>query len=146
MRWYHYALIFASFVTGAAIAEGEERTKVRTFEGPWVTTNRKLDGIMTAVVKDLGNEQWQGRFYGVWQGVPFDYTVKFSGTPDAFKGTANIDHADYNWTGKIEAGSEDTPAVFKATFGGSRYAGYFSMKEKKKGEAIAAVPKNATTR
>src|SRR5687768_17309386 len=65
------------------------------FEGPWHTTNRKLDGIMTCAVTDLGNEKWKGRFYGVWQGVPFDYTVAFAGKPSELKGTATIDGAHY---------------------------------------------------
>lgn len=128
MRWYTYFLLGVSLLAGTVIAEGAERV----FEGPWKTTNRKLDGNMTAVVKELGNEQWQGRFYGVWQGVPFDYTVKFSGKPESLKGTAVIDFADYTWTGAIREGSEDAPATFTATFGGSRYTGHFAMKEKKK--------------
>lgn len=125
MRWYHYLLFAGSLLSGAAIAEGEDRI----FEGPWNTTNRKLDGIMTAVVKDLGEDRWQGRFYGVWQGVPFDYTVKFSGKLSSLKGTAVIDHADYVWTGEVDEGS---PAVFTGKFGGSRYTGHFVLKEKKK--------------
>lgn len=130
MRWYHYALLAVAFLMGSAIAEGQERV----FEGPWKTTNRKLDGIMTAVVKDLGNDKFQGRFYGVWQGVPFDYTVKFDGPPEKLTGTAVIDHADYNWTGSIDEkpvkASADARATFKGKFGGSRYTGYFDLKEK----------------
>lgn len=125
MRWYHYLLLAGSLFGGAAIAEGEDRV----FEGPWKTTNRKLDGIMTAVVKDIGEDKWQGRFYGVWQGVPFDYTVKFSGKLNSLKGTAVIDHADYTWTGAID---DESPAVFTGKFGGSRYTGHFALKEKKK--------------
>lgn len=138
MRWFHYALFAAALFAGTAIAEGEDRV----FEGPWKTTNRKLDGIMTAVVKDLGDDKWQGRFHGVWQGVPFDYTVKFSGKPQSLKGTAVIDHADYTWTGLIEDESSDSPAVFKGSFGGSRYTGHFTLKEKKKSlpAATAARP------
>jgi hypothetical protein len=101
------------------------------FEGPWKTTNRKLDGIMTCVVTPVGDEQWKGRFYGVWQGVPFDYTVAFSGPPSSLKGTAVIDGADYDWTGEmVQDDSAQGPSAFKARFGGSRYAGYFDMKAK----------------
>jgi hypothetical protein len=125
MRWHYYALIFGLFFAGSLVSSAEDRV----FEGPWKTTNRKLDGIMTCVVKDLGDEKWQGRFYGVWQGVPFDYTVKFSGPRDSFKGTAVIDYADYNWTGSID---DSSPAVFKGSFGGSRYTGFFALKEKQK--------------
>lgn len=125
MRWYYYLLLFAALLAGAAIAEGQERV----FEGPWKTTNRKLDGIMTAAVKPIGEDRWQGRFYGVWQGVPFDYTVKFEGKPNSLKGTAVIDYADYTWTGAID---DESPATFTGKFGGSRYTGHFELKEKKK--------------
>lgn len=98
------------------------------FEGDWLTTNRKLDGKMTCVVTDLGNEKWRGRFYGVWQGVPFDYTVAFAGPAEDLRGTAQIDGADYVWKGRILPG--DQPS-FQGTFGGSRYEGSFALKEKK---------------
>lgn len=102
------------------------------FEGPWRTTNRKLDGIMTCEVTRLAEEKWQGRFYGIWQGVDYDYTVTFTGPPNDLRGTATIDHADYDWTGKMESSntSQGVPDRFKATFGGTRYAGYFDMKAK----------------
>jgi hypothetical protein len=99
-----------------------------TFEGPWRTTNRKLDGVMNCVVTPMGKEKWQGRFYGVWQGVEFDYMVTFTGPPDELKGSANIDGADYTWTGEI---TEKSPKTFKGSFGGNRYAGYFEMKERR---------------
>jgi hypothetical protein len=97
------------------------------FEGPWHTTNRKLDGIMTCVVHDLGNGNWQGRFSGNWHGVDFDYAVPFTGPPTHLRGTAQIDGADYTWTGSITSNS---PATFQGTFGGTRYEGYFVLKEK----------------
>ncbi|WP_254507023.1 hypothetical protein [Anatilimnocola floriformis] len=129
MCCYRYFLLAVVLFGSFNAASGQDRV----FEGPWKTTNRKLDGIMTAVIKDLGDERWQGRFYGVWQGVPFDYTVKFSGKPESLKGTAVIDFADYTWTGAID---EDA-GTFTAKFGGSRYTGHFEMKEKKKGSAAA---------
>ena len=142
MRWHHFALslaaLFAAF--GSLLAED------RVFAGPWKTTNRKLDGIMTAVVRDLGDNKHQGRFYGVWQGVPFDYTVKFTGPTSALKGTAIIDHADYTWTGVID---EQSPAVFQGKFGGSRYTGHFELKEKKSSAPAArtaVVPKTSIDR
>lgn len=125
MNWKATLLVAAAFAAGSAIAGAEERV----FVGPWKTTNRKLDGIMTAVIKPLGPDQWQGRFHGVWQGVPFDYTVTFDGPESSLKGKAVIDHADYTWTGSIKDGS---PAVLKGTFGGSRYTGHFALKETKK--------------
>ena len=95
------------------------------FEGPWKTTNRKLDGIMTSEVTKTGEEQWKGRFYGVWQGVAFDYNVAFTGPADQLRGTATIDGAHYDWTGTL---STDR---FQGSFTGSRYTGYFDLKEKK---------------
>jgi hypothetical protein len=101
-----------------------------TCVGTWNTTNRKLDGTMTCVVTEMGAEQWRGRFYGVWQGVAFDYTVPFSGPPSDLRGTAQIDGADYTWKGQITKGS---PGDFKGTFGGTRYYGSFDLKEKYRG-------------
>src|SRR5256885_11848982 len=97
------------------------------YEGTWHTTNRKLNGTMTCLVTDLGNQNWQGRFVGTWQGVPFDYTVKFIGPPDHLQGTAKIDGADYIWTGEMDG---DSLASFKGKFGGNRYSGYFDLKER----------------
>jgi len=85
----------------------------------------KLDGTMTCVVTDLGNNQWRGHFTGEWQGVAFSYTVGFSGPPEKLHGTAVIDGADYEWTGVISKGP---PGSFKGSFGGSRYGGRFNLK------------------
>src|SRR3954447_15318875 len=74
------------------------------YEGTWVTTNRPLDGTMTCVVTELGENQWQGRFYGVWEGQAFSYTVRFSGPPERLRGRAAVDGADYEWTGRMETG------------------------------------------
>jgi hypothetical protein len=96
------------------------------YEGTWVTTNRKLDGTLSCVVTDLGNQQWRGQFTGEWRGTPFTYTVRFSGPPEKLHGTAVIDGADYDWTASIRDGR------FKATFDGNRYVGGFDMKQKGK--------------
>jgi hypothetical protein len=132
MNWKVIALVTGALAAGTLIAEAEDRV----FVGPWKTTNRPLDGQMTCIVKELGDDQWQGRFYGVWQGVPFDYTVKFTGPASSLKGTAVIDNADYTWTGAIKDGS---PATFKGKFGGSRYTGHFELKEKPS-QTIATKP------
>src|SRR5438552_1471898 len=94
------------------------------YEGTWVTTNRPLEGTMTCVITDLGNDTWRGRFSGVWEGQPFSYTVQFSGPPERLRGRAVIDGADYEWTGAMDADS------FKGRFGGNRYEGSFSLKRK----------------
>lgn len=95
------------------------------YEGPWKTTNRKLDGIQTAVVKSVGIEKWEARFYGIWQGVDYDYNVKFTGKPDALRGTATIDGASYEWKGNVDQ------EKFEGTFTGDRYTGFFDMTRKK---------------
>lgn len=99
------------------------------FEGTWRTTNRKLDGRMTCVVTDLGDQKWQGRFYGVWQGVAFDYNVDFSGPLTELRGTAVIDNANYIWAGRIDEGS---PGSFRGNFDGDRYRGSFELIEQTK--------------
>jgi len=96
------------------------------YEGVWHTTNRKLDGTMTCAVKDLGDNKWSGRFYGQWQGTPFDYTVAFAGPADKLQGKATIDGADYLWSGSF-GGDEQH---FKGQFGGNRYSGYFDLTKK----------------
>jgi len=114
-------ILFLSFVCVTASSLAEDRVYV----GPWRTTNRPLNGIMTAVVTDLGNNQWQGRFYGVWEGVAFDYTVRFSGPADMMKGAAVIDNANYTWIGRMNEHG------FNGTFTGDRYTGYFRLLPKK---------------
>ena len=127
MTRFQSALAVCVFLVSATVVSAEDYV----FEGPWHTTNRKLDGIMTCEVQDLGDEKWQGRFHGVWQGVPFDYTVNFEGPPTKLRGTAQIDGADYQWTGSMgREATAESPARFKGSFGGTRYTGYFDLKEK----------------
>src|SRR5262245_31124834 len=94
------------------------------YRGTWQTTNRKLDGTMTCVVTDLGYNKWRGHFYGVWYGREFSYKVNFTGPPDNLKGTAVIDGADYEWTGRMDKDR------FTGKFWGNRYRGSFDLKEK----------------
>lgn len=94
-----------------------------TYSGTWVTTNRRLDGTMKCVLKNTGGRNWEGTFDGVWQGQYFKYTVKWEGIPSALKGKATVDGASYDWEGNL------TDTTFKATFGGSRYKGYFDLKK-----------------
>jgi hypothetical protein len=115
-------LVFLLVLLGSSWVEAQQKEYI--YYGPWHTTNRKLNGDMTAVVKSTGKDQWEGRFYGVWQGVKYDYTVKFVGKADTLTGQAKIDGADYDWKGEIDT------EKFKATFTGSRYNGYFDMKRK----------------
>jgi hypothetical protein len=106
----------------------------RVYQGTWNTTNRKLDGTMTCVVSEMGVQKWKGRFYGVWQGVPFDYTVNFAGTPDQLRGVATIDGAHYDWQGALTDDSR-----FTGRFGGTRYTGYFDLTRSR--EPAAAKPR-----
>lgn len=107
------------------------------FEGPWRTTNRKLDGIMTSVVTETAPEQWKGRFYGIWQGVKFDYTVTFTGPESDLRGTASIDGAHYDWKGSLDRKS---PGRFQGSFTGSRYTGSFDLQEKRSAKAAPVTP------
>src|SRR4051795_11320847 len=95
------SLLFVAAVAIGAVAGSQRMTAAQDalYEGFWHTTNRKLDGTMTCAVKDLGDNKWSGRFHGVWQGVPFDYTVAFTGPPEKLQGKATIDGADYIWSG-----------------------------------------------
>jgi opacity protein-like surface antigen len=115
------ALVLAALAALPASAADQ-----RVYEGTWHTTNRKLDGPLTCVVTDAGSGNWKGRFYGVWQGISFDYTVPFTGSPSELHGTATIDGASYSWTGHID----ETAGAFKGTFTGNRYNGYFDLKQK----------------
>jgi hypothetical protein len=111
------------------VAPAAASAKERVYEGTWITTNRPLDGTMTCVVTELGENKWRGHFYGVWQGQSFSYVVDFSGPPDKLRGTATVDGAFYEWTGQM---STDAPGWFKGSFGGTRYAGSFNLKQKVK--------------
>ncbi len=101
--------------------------KDRVYQGTWVTTNRKLDGTMTCVVTALGSNKWRGHFSGVWSGQAFSYKVVFHGPPDKLRGQAVIDGANYTWTGEMREGPSGT---FTGKFGGSRYTGHFTLKQK----------------
>ncbi len=125
----------------AALGDAPASTSVGSnvaayYEGPWLTTkNKKLTGTMTCQVTATSNGKWQGRFWGVWQQVPFDYTVNFTadkraiesissdaGSGEAVNGTAMIDGADYVWAGLL------LPNEFKINFTGSRYEGHAELK------------------
>ncbi len=92
------------------------------FRGTWQTVNRPLDGEMSCIVTPTARHAWQGRFYGIWQGVEFDYIVNFTGPPKDLKGSAIIDGASYEWRAWI------TRDAMRANFAGSRYEGSFDLK------------------
>jgi len=112
------AIVFACALGFTSIAHAEEYV----YRGGWQTTNRGLSGDMTCVVTPLAKHEWQGRFHGTWQGVDFDYTVRFHGPARQLAGIALIDGASYDWKGWINADE------FKANFGGDRYQGSFDLK------------------
>ena len=96
-------------------------------------------------MEQLAKDKWKGRFWGVWQHVPFDYTVEFGPnksskrsdeptnpgekhgqlTADtlgiAVAGKATIDGASYDWTGTL------APNEFDIQFTGSRYEGHLEL-------------------
>ncbi|HVU88255.1 MAG TPA: hypothetical protein VHD36_13125 [Pirellulales bacterium] len=115
------------------LAAGEHvQAEDYVFAGPWKTTNRKLDGVMTAIITPEANQQWQGRFFGTWQGVDFDYRVRFQGSPDHLHGTAVIEGAEYQWRGRING------ELFRVNFGGDRYEGNFELKRTRLPAALPA--------
>jgi hypothetical protein len=90
------------------------------YVGTWqTTTSKKLHGTANCQVKQIADEQWQGRFWGTWEHVDFDYSVTFCGDP--VTGIATIDGADYQWTGTL------TQEAFKIQFTGSRYEGSMDL-------------------
>lgn len=102
--------------------------KTYVFNGEWVTYNRSLDGSMTAHVTPLeklenNSFKYSGRFFGVWQGVAFDYSITFTGKPNKLAGTALIDGASYEWEGSINF------KEFKGEFSGNRYYGKFNLRK-----------------
>jgi hypothetical protein len=122
-------------------ARGDASKTVARYEGTWNTTKiKKLDGTISCQVKPLAKDRWQGRFWGVWQQVPFDYTVDFAPadherttpatevradektTDQRVRGTATIDGASYQWLGNL------TPQRFDVQFTGSRYEGSMQLK------------------
>ncbi len=111
------SLVVICVVCLCASAKSEELV----YRGKWNTTNRKLDGEMTCVVERRTADSWEGRFFGTWQGVNFDYKVAFSGSPDDLTGSATIDGAAYQWRGLM------TREIFKANFTGDRYLGSFEL-------------------
>lgn len=117
------AILWPSMMMAVSMVQAADYT----YEGKWVTQNRPLDGVMRAeVTVDRlapipAQQVWNGRFYGTWQGVDFDYTVKFVGEASNLTGTALIDGASYNWRAKIDH------KTFIGTFDGSRYNGRFSL-------------------
>jgi hypothetical protein len=121
-------LLFLALVSATAVNAEE-----RVYSGTWKTTNRSLDGAMTCIIRPQANDKWQGRFFGTWQGVNFDYKVDFQGPPDDLRGTATIDGVMYRWRGRIDS------QRFRANFGGDRYRGSFDLRRTLP-SAVAARP------
>jgi len=78
--------------------------------------------VLTPLKKVKDKQRWRGRFYGIWQGVEFDYVEEFEGPATALTGKAVIDGANYTWKGSA------SQQRFRATFTGDRYTGKFELK------------------
>ena len=135
-------LAYAKSPSAVVESRSDTSQQLARYEGTWITTKpKKLDGTLSCVVKPLAKDRWQGRFWGVWQQVPFDYTVEFSAAdrdrnlpattqtglidPPAgqrVRGTTTIDGAHYDWVGSL------TPARFDIQFTGTRYEGRMELK------------------
>jgi hypothetical protein len=113
------------------------------YQGTWITTKtKKLNGTSNCLIKSAGKDKWEGRFWGLWERVPFEYTVEFSTDRSAMSdknrnprsipvvGKAVIDGANYDWKGQLSA------SEFNIQFTGDRYEG--SLELKRVGEQIAA--------
>jgi hypothetical protein len=118
------------------------KTDLQQYQGPWVTTNRKLNGTLNCLVQKIDSDKWRGRFWGVWEHVPMDYTVEFGRQDQTAKdggrlvsigekaiadgipitGKATIDGANYEWIGVM------SPEEFDIQFTGSRYEGHLELK------------------
>lgn len=116
---YFIAILIVLFASFAQAAD-------YVFHGSWKADNRPIDGPMSCDFTTLGNNKYKAKFYGVWQGVPFEYNVTFSGPPDKLKGTATVDHVPYTWTGSADAEN------FSGSYTSHRYQGSFAMKGGKK--------------
>lgn len=115
-------LVLAGSLSLAAFGESPFPQKF-TFTGPWHTTSG-LAADMTCVVTWIDHGKWQGHFYGIWEGAPYEYTVNFTGTPQKLVGTARINGAKYQWEGNMDMGA------FTAQYGGNRYSGGFTLYRK----------------
>jgi len=98
------------------------------WEGTWHTEKNShhpaLDGKLMCDANLTGDGKWNGKFYGDWRGQRFSYDIEWEGPPEAVTGKADIDGADYRWSGKM------TDTDFIGTFESNRYIGNFSMKRK----------------
>ena len=120
MKWLIVALILLAQPANA---------RDYVYHGTWVTREgRALNGNMTCILTPAAKHRYNGRFYGVWQGVAFDYTVPISGPIQQLKGQALIDGASYDWAGWV------TKDQLKANFTGSRYGGSFDLRRYKGAE------------
>ena len=136
-KWYHFLLIVLVFVIHALMPSICRSEVKKRFVGEWVTNEgRNLDGIMTCditkyklVNAERKEYEWTGRFYGVWQGQYFTYTVKFKGPIEKMRGKATIDGASYDWVGSFTHTKKGVRFVGKFT--GSRYGGWFNLYERK---------------
>ena len=125
-------MLKSALLIGILLSTSQASGSELIYEGTWKTTNRKLDGTMTCIITPVGKEAWKGRFYGIWQGVDFDYTVDFTGPRTALKGIATIDGAGYRWAARLEEHR------FRANFNGDRYEGSFDLKRKPPAEVATA--------
>lgn len=121
-----YLSVLFLLIVSSAIAEDYR------FTGAWQTnrsrTKQALDGPITCDFKSLGNEKYSAKFYGIWQGVPYEYDVKFTGKPDTnpreLTGTAMVDGVPYTWTGTADK------AQFNGSFTSHNYVGSFSLRNR----------------
>src|SRR5690242_7971095 len=102
-------------------SQPEGRKNELRFAGAWVTTkNKKLDGNANCEVKQLSTDHWQGKFWGVWQHVPFDYTVEFTADKPKQKGELSVAMTD-NLADRPGGKDQEHRVVGKAVIDGATY-------------------------
>lgn len=117
-------LVFLAVVLFTSVSNAGE---IFRFYGTWHTSSNKiLDGTMTCDVQNAGVNKWNCHFTGIWQGVPFDYSVDLAGPQSNLTGKATIDGVPYAWAASINT------REFRANFNSGRYIGTFNLKRVQK--------------
>jgi hypothetical protein len=120
--------VFASIISTAPSAIGEEEENKKSWEGGWNNRKYGTNGPIKCTVSPKDEKTWEAHFEGTGLGKPFSYNVTLEtlkkGDRTLLQGTARISGDVYRWTGYIRG---------KVFFGKYRSAsgnnGQFKMQE-----------------